>query len=104
MQLAAEEYVTDVPYIRGFAADLASRRLKPGGLLYVGYNALPGWASVEPLRRLMLDRGAAVKGSTLDRAREGVALAKRLSDDGAQYFADNPMAKKMLELMERVGL
>ena len=83
---------------------LASAKLKTGGLLYVSYNALPGWAAVEPLRQLMLDRGAAVGGSSIERAREGLAFAKLLRDAGAAYFTGNPAAKEMLTTMERMGL
>ena len=92
------------PEKRRALVDLASAKLKPGGLLYVGYNALPGWAAVEPLRRLLVERGAAAGGSSIDRARAGVALAKRLSEAGAAYFAANPSAKEMLATMEQVGL
>jgi SAM-dependent methyltransferase len=30
-----------------------ARRLKPGGLLYVSYDCMPGWAAVAPLRKIM---------------------------------------------------
>ena len=30
--------------------DFCARQLKPGGLLFVAYNALPGWAALAPLR------------------------------------------------------
>jgi SAM-dependent methyltransferase len=92
------------PVKRKAIVDFASAKLKPGGLLYVSYNALPGWAAVEPLRQLMLDRGAAVGGSSLHRAREGLALAKLLCESGAAYFTGNPAAKDMLERMEKIGL
>ena len=92
------------PATRKAIFDFAAAKLKPGGLLYVGYNALPGWAAVEPLRQLLIDRGVAVKGNSLDRAREGVALAKMLRDAGAVYFADNPAARDMLGKMEQIGL
>ena len=92
------------PAKRKAVIEIAAAKLKPGGLLYVSYNALPGWAAVEPLRRLLLDRGAAVVGGSLERAKEGLALAKRLSDAGAEYFANNPPAKAMLATLERVAL
>jgi SAM-dependent methyltransferase len=84
-------------------ARLAADRLRPGGLLYVSYNALPGWAAVEPLRQLLL-KGAGTEGDSLERARKGLAFAKRLRDAGAEYFTDNPPACEMLETMEKVGL
>jgi hypothetical protein len=92
------------PAKRSAMLKLASSRLKHGGLLYMSYNALPGWASVEPLRQLMLDRGAAVGGSSIERAREGLAFAKVLREAGAAYFSGNPAAKEMLDTMERMGL
>jgi SAM-dependent methyltransferase len=74
----------------------AAAWLKPGGLLYIGYNALPGWAAVEPLRRLMLDACADVEGGSAARVRQALAAAKLLCDGNAQYFITNPAAKDIL--------
>jgi SAM-dependent methyltransferase len=92
------------PTMRAALIDFAKARLKPRGLLYVSYNALPGWAAIEPLRRLILERGDAAGGSTLDRAREGVRFARRLADAGAGYFASHPTARSMLGLIDEAGL
>ncbi len=82
----------------------AQAKLKPGGLLYVSYNAMPGWASVEPLRQLLLYPSAQAGESTLDRARRGVELAQALERGGAEYFAANPSASEMLRTMTQAGL
>jgi SAM-dependent methyltransferase len=92
------------PEARRALADFAGARLKPGGLLYVSYNALPGWAPLEPLRRLMLDSAAGVPGDSLEGARRGLAAARLLSDAGAVYFTSNPAARDMLATMTRLGL
>jgi SAM-dependent methyltransferase len=92
------------PSTRDTMLSFVRAKLKPGGLFYVSYDALPGWAAVEPLRRLMLDHTAGMGGSTLDRAREGLAYAQRLADAGAGYFANHPTAKAMLGLMRSGGL
>jgi SAM-dependent methyltransferase len=92
------------PAMRSAVVEFAKGRLKEGGLLYVSYNALPGWAAIEPLRRLILDRGALVGGTSLERAREGYRFARRLADAGAGYFASHPTAKSMLSLIEEAGL
>jgi SAM-dependent methyltransferase len=78
--------------------------LKPGGLLYLGYNALPGWASVAPLRRFMLDAAASVEGSSEARVRHALAAARVLCDANATYFVDNPSAKLILTTMLEMGL
>jgi SAM-dependent methyltransferase len=92
------------PEMRRTMIEVASAKLKPGGLLYVSYNALPGWAAVEPLRRLMIDSAAGAPGSGLDRARRALALVTALGAGGAEYFASNPAARTMLETMTKLGL
>ncbi|HTQ02529.1 MAG TPA: class I SAM-dependent methyltransferase [Polyangiaceae bacterium] len=81
----------------------AAAWLKPGGLLYLGYNALPGWAAVEPLRRFMLDASADVAGGSAARARHGLAAAKVLCEAGADYFVTNPSAQQILATMLERG-
>lgn len=39
---------------------LVSRRLRTGGVVYVSYNALPGWAPMLPLREMMVAYAAAL--------------------------------------------
>jgi SAM-dependent methyltransferase len=82
----------------------ANAKLKPGGLLCVSYNALPGWAALEPLRRLILSHTESITGSTLDRARAGFEYVERLAEAKAGYFASHPTARSMLEVMRKGGL
>jgi SAM-dependent methyltransferase len=91
------------PETRAKLMDLAAACLQPGGVLYVSYNALPGWAGVEPLRRLMRDLSSHVAGGPLERARQGAAAAGLLRDCGAEYFAQNPAASEMLDTIARMG-
>jgi SAM-dependent methyltransferase len=92
------------PQKRKAVLDFLSSKLKPGGLAYVSYNTLPGWAAVEPLRQLILARAALSPGSTLEGAKLGLEFAKALNQAGAYYFSGNPAAKAMLETMEKAGL
>lgn len=87
------------PEVRAALVDFATRCLRPGGLLYISYNAMPAWAAVVPLRRLL---NAAGGTTSLERAERGVALASKLA--GSHFFADNPFARKALEMIERSGL
>ena len=92
------------PAKRAALLAFARAKLKPGGLLHVSYNAMPGWASVEPLRQLLLFSAERPGESTLDRARRGVELAQALERAGAEYFTANPAASEMLRTMTRAGL
>jgi SAM-dependent methyltransferase len=91
------------PATRAALIDFAAARLRPGGVLYVSYNALPGWAAVEPLRRLLRDASESVAGTSVDRARHALATARLLSDAGAEYFASNPAAREMLATALQAG-
>lgn len=81
---------------------MAASRLRPGGILYVSYNALPGWAAVQPLRRLLREL-AGHEGSLTERAQHALESARALRDHGARYFADNPAAEEMLGTIAKVG-
>ncbi|CAN0061657.1 unnamed protein product, partial [Phaeothamnion confervicola] len=59
------------------------RRLKPGGVLYMGYNALPGWAAFSPLRHLLVEHANRTGG-------EGTPIAERI--DEAIRFSDRLLA------------
>jgi SAM-dependent methyltransferase len=56
--------------------EFAVRKLKPGGVLYVSYNALPGWSPMLPVRELMYRHFDAAAAHEPDVAvRIGAALA-----------------------------
>ncbi|MBX3232139.1 MAG: methyltransferase regulatory domain-containing protein [Labilithrix sp.] len=83
----------------------AQAKLKPGGLLFVTYNAMPGWAAVEPLRQLLLSPlGGKADDPTMERARRGLEFAREMANAGAEYFTMNPAARHMLDTMSKVGL
>ena len=64
---------------RAVIVDFVRRKLKVGGVLYISYNTLPGWASFAPMRHLMTQH-AEVLGA------EGRGIVSRV--DGAIDFAE----------------
>jgi SAM-dependent methyltransferase len=76
------------------------RRLKPGGIVYISYNAQPGWAAAMPMRRLMIDKAANVGGGITGRVEEALGLLGRLADVESRYFKANPQLKDRLEKMK----
>ena len=83
---------------------IAASKLKPGGVLYLGYNAQPGWAAIEPLRRLMLETSSAVDGDLAARVRYGLDVARVFAEGGAEYFAGSPAARELLATTLRMGV
>lgn len=80
---------------RKLIADLIRRRLKPGGLVYVSYNCMPGWAAGEPARRL-LNLGRDYAGQRRLGAEAGLEaglefLEEVMAAEG-RFFADNKLA------------
>lgn len=90
------------PQQRSEIVGFLDRHLKPGGVVYLGYNVLPGWAQYLPLRELMLASARRGQGSLADRITGSLDLARRLLAQDAGYFRVNPTAETRLDaLLER---
>lgn len=66
------------------------RRLKVGGLVYISYNTLPGWAVLSPLRRLLVDNATGDDTPLAARIDQSVKAAEALVQANARYFQNNP--------------
>jgi SAM-dependent methyltransferase len=76
------------------------RRLKPGGLVYLSYNALPGWARDLPFQRLVNEVGRAFPGDSAARFAAGAAIARTLADAGVPALAESFILKELRERQE----
>ncbi len=65
--------------LRGFI----DRHLKPGGLVYISYNALPGWGRDLPFQRLVRDLARTLPGDGAAGFAAAAAIAGALADAGA---------------------
>ena len=79
--------------------DFIRRKLKPGGLVYISYNSLPGWSAFAPLRELMMQYAARQTGPLPQRIKSSLAFAQGLGQAKAKYFAGNPAAGPRLDRM-----
>jgi len=69
---------------------LIRRRLRSGGLLYISYDAMPGWAGIAPLRRVLLQRHAAGGAASEAGLAEALAFADRLREIDARFYRMYP--------------
>ncbi|MFD0464070.1 class I SAM-dependent methyltransferase [Microvirga aerilata] len=78
------------------------KKLKPGGLVYLSYNAMPGWASMMPLRRLLVEHAAAQGSAQSLQARIAASLgfADKLGSLDARYFANHPKLAGRVEKLK----
>jgi SAM-dependent methyltransferase len=86
---------------RAHIVEFLRRRLKPGGLALVSYNALPGLAQLAPLQRLLAEHARAGAGERMERMRRAVQFAQRLEQAGAYYFVASPLARTRLGRLAR---
>lgn len=73
------------------------RFLAPGGLIYLSYNAFPGWLSIAPVQKIVNEVARTLKGPSPQRARASFDSAKQLVDKGAAVFQLYPAAKQQME-------
>ena len=71
------------PENRQILVDFFRRKLKVGGVVYISYNTLPGWAAMLPMRHLMTQYAKSMVAS-------GVSLARRV--DESLQFVDSLLA------------
>lgn len=71
--------------------------LKPGGLVYVSYNAMPGWAADLPTQRLLQELAAPAAGDSNARFATASAVLQRMTDAGARALRASPLASRELE-------
>jgi SAM-dependent methyltransferase len=85
--------------IRRQALQVMDAFLKPGGLVYVSYNALPGWAGLMPIWKLMHSYTANMETDSLSKAKAGLKHLELLRNNGARYFRENRSASEYLDKM-----
>lgn len=77
-------------------------RLKPGGLVLVSYNAMPGCAAREPLRNIMRRFALPLSDDSLERAELGLSYLRLMLNAQVPFFQLNPELRKYAEsLFER---
>lgn len=76
------------------------RYLKPGGLVYLSYNAMPGWSAALPLQRLLIEFADAFPGRSDQQVQGGAAFVKSMESASANYFDAHPNLKLRLEMIQ----
>lgn len=74
------------------------KRLKPGGLVYISYNCLPGWAASSPMRHLMYLHGRQTGGPTGNRLDPALSFLEKMFAANARTFATLDMKERFERL------
>lgn len=73
------------------------RHLAPGGIVYVGYNALAGWASMVPVQRMMRLLAQSQPGPSNEAMGRAMARTLEVAKSDAGFFGVNPAVLPRLE-------
>jgi SAM-dependent methyltransferase len=66
------------PENRDFLIDLAVGWLRPGGVLTIGYNTLPGWHRIAPFQKLVRELAGTIAGNSVERFFGAVEQIRRM--------------------------
>lgn len=88
------------PQVRGDLRSFIDRRLKPGGLVYLSYNALPGRAADLPMQRLVRAFSETIDGRGVERVSGALQVANSLRALKSASLANSPMLDRINEHVE----
>ncbi len=92
------------PAVQEAVIKFLDAKLKPGGIVYVSYNAMPGWGSAGPIRRYFIDAVERLGGDILDKVPKVLDELASLREKGAAFFVQNPVAAQVLEQLRGVDV
>lgn len=88
---------------RTLIVDFVRRKLRPGGVLYVSYNTLPGWAVIAPLRHLFVEHAAKLSGpaiGSIAKVDAALSFIDGIIENNSHYQLANPTVKAAFEAMK----
>ncbi len=77
------------------------RYLKPGGAVYVSYNAMPGWSLGIGVQRLIREFGERATGGPEQRVEAAIRFAEKLVSVDAGFLNDNPYLQSIFETLAK---
>ena len=86
--------------VRAAIIECIQSALRPGGSVYVSYNALPGWLSAYPLQHLLRSHEKTSNLPQSEAIDSALALLRRLESGKAGVFQSLPFLSKKLEQAE----
>jgi len=75
-------------------------RLKPEGIVYISYNALPGWAVAGPTRKIIYEFAKRSDGRSDERFKAAMAFLDRLKQAGTLFFNVYPTEVARIDKMK----
>ena len=84
---------------RAFLLQFIRDRLAPGGVVYLSYNSLAGWAAMVPVQRLMRLYSEIRPGPVEEVIPGALGFLNELTSGDAAFFAHNPLVAARLDYL-----
>lgn len=79
---------------------LLGQKVRPGGVVHVSYNCLPGWGSVLGAQRMLREVGRRAASRSDRQAEAGVRFLQELYKTDALHLVRSPMMKSLMDRFE----
>jgi SAM-dependent methyltransferase len=83
--------------VRSGAVRLLATKVRPGGVVQVSYNALPGWQSAVGMQRLLCETGRRLATRSDRQAEAGLEVVRALAVAKAHHLSGLPFVESLLE-------
>lgn len=90
------------PAVRRGIVRLLRAKVRPGGVVHVSYNALPGWQEALGLQRLVRQAGLRLAFRSDRQVQDGMEIAQALRAAGAAHLHRSPLITAMLDHRQRL--
>jgi len=88
---------------RAVIVDFIRRKLKVGGVLYISYNTMPGWAAFAPMRHLMTEHAKIIGAEghgIVNRVNGALEFSEKLLATNPLYATTNPQIANRIKNMK----
>ena len=85
------------PEVRAGIVRLLAAKTRPGAIVHISYNALPGWQGAIGMQRLLYEAGMRAAGRSDSRVEAGMELARELKGLDARYLVESNLVRGVLE-------
>jgi len=89
------------PDLREAILRFIDRRLKPGGLVNVSYNALPGWTQGQPIQFLLHALAGEARGPSDRRMASALSTVMEMGEAGSPFLQGNSILERVADAAQK---
>ena len=89
--------------VRAGIVRLLAAKTRPGGIVHLSYNSLPGWQGALGMQRLIYETGIRTDGRSDMQAQAGLALARDLKAVESKYLTESSLTRDLLDTTTVTG-